>query len=323
MLSTRFRALTLGLALCAGLSASRPQAAAAQAADRVLTGHVLKKGEPVAGAAVTLHRVTSAASGPIATASSGSDGGFTFRLPPADTGFAVFFTTVDYLTVRYFGPPLHRDEASSGYQVTVYDTVSALPGAVRTARRDVVLLPQNDGGWEVDEVLRVRNTADRSLVPGPGKSAWEFQLPAEAVDFEAGEGDVAPDQIRRVGDRVFLLASLVPGDREVFVRYRLPAGADLDSIGLKDGVDTMNVFVRQPAPEVTIAPLVAKPPVTVQGESFLQFTGTDLKPGTTLALSWTSPTKLPFSPLVAGIGTAIVVLALGTAAAVRNRAQTV
>src|SRR5690606_9720451 len=136
--------------------------------------------------------------------------------------------------------------------------------------------PQNGGGWEVDEVLRVRNTSDRSLVPGPGKSSWEFQLPAAAIDFEAGEGDVAPDQIRRVGDRVFLLASLVPGDREVFVRYRLPASADLDSIGLTDGVDTMNVFVRQPAPKVTIAPLAAKPPVTVQGESFLQFTGTDL-----------------------------------------------
>jgi hypothetical protein len=327
VLSIFSRAILPGLALCAGLAlASRPAAAqlpdsapaAARTGPRVLNGRVLKKGVPVAGASVTLHRVTSAASGPVSTVASADDGGFRFTLPPADTGFSVFFTTVDYLTVRYFGPPVHTDEAGAGYQVAVYDTTSSLPGAVKTARRDVVLMPQNDGGWEVDEVIRVRNTGDLSLVASPGSHTWEFQLPTSAVDFEAGEGDVAPDQLRLVGDRVFLLASLVPGDREIFVRYRLPAGAE-SAITLPDGVDTMNVFVRQPSPEITVAPLVARPPVAVEGENFLQFSGTNLQPGTKLALAWVSPTRFPISPVTAGIGAAVLLLALGTAAAVRNR----
>jgi hypothetical protein len=319
VLFIRSRAFALGLALCAGLSLVLPSLATAQAGERVLTGHVVRKDTAVPGAHVTLHRVTAAASGPVATATSAADGEFRFVLPPADTGFAVFFTTVDYLSVRYFGPPVHRDEAATDYRVAVYDTTSSLPGAVRTARRDLVLLPQTDGSWEVDEILRVRNSADRTLVPHPGTPAWAFQLPTGAVDFETGEGDVAADQLRLVGDRVFLVTSVTPGDREVVVRYRLPAGVDASSIALEDGADTMNLFIRQPAPAFTAAPLIARPPVTVEGESFLQFSGTALKPGTTLALRWKAPAKLPVSPVVAGIGAALILLALGTAAAIRNR----
>lgn len=296
-----------------------PAPAAAQG-ERTLVGQVVKKGAPVGGARVTLHRVTSGASGPVASATSTADGAFDFDLPPADTGFAVYFTTVDYLTVRYFGPPVHPDDPAGRYEVAVYDTTSSLPGAITTARRDMVLLPQTDGSWEVDEVLRVRNSADRALVSHGGLPAWEFQLPEGATEFEAGEGDVAPDKLRRVGDRVFLVSSLVPGDREVFVRYRLPAGTDASSILLGGGTDTMNIFVRQPSPELTVAPLTAQPPVTVQGESFLQFSGTDLAPGTTLAMEWSSPAKPPISPVAAGIAAALVLLGVGTAAAVRNRA---
>jgi hypothetical protein len=272
----------------------------------------------MAGVPVTLHRVTSTASGPVATRTSGADGSFRFTLPPADTGFAVFFTTADYLSVRYFGPPVHRDETTTGYQVEVHDTTSSLPGALKTVRRDLVLLPQTDGGWEVDEVVRVLNTSDRTLVPRPGQGAWDFHLPEGAVDFETGEGDITPDQLRVVGDRVFLVSSLVPGDRDIYVRYRLPAGRSSSAIPLQDGADTVNVFVQQPSPDVTVAPLVARPPVTVQGEKFLQFSGTSVAPGTKLALHWSAPAHLPFSPVVAGIGAAVLLLAVGTAAAVLN-----
>jgi hypothetical protein len=317
--------LALGLALCAGLSSARtlfaapPPAAAQEPGGRVLVGRVLKAGAPVAGVPVTLHRVTAAASGPLATRTSGADGSFRFTLPPADTGFAVFFTTADYLSVRYFGPPVHRDETTTGYEVAVHDTSSSLPGALKTVRRDLVLLPQTDGGWEVDEIVRVRNTSDRTLVPQPGQGTWEFHLPAGATDFETGEGDVTAEQLRVVGDRVFLVTSLVPGDRDVYVRYRLPAGREASAVTLRDGADTVNVFVQQPSPEITVAPLVARPPVTVEGEKFLQFSGTSVAPGTSLALHWSAPARLPFSPVVAGIGAALLILAVGTAAAVRNR----
>jgi hypothetical protein len=314
----------LGLALCAGLATVRdlvaaPPAAAQEPGSRVLVGHVLKAGAPMAGVPVTLHRVTSSASGPLATQTSGPDGGFRFTLPPADTGFAVFFTTADYLSVRYFGPPVHQDEATSGYEVAVHDTTSSLPGALKTVRRDLVLLPQTDGGWEVDEIVRVRNASDRTLVPRAGQGTWDFQLPEGATDFQTGEGDVTPDQLRLVGDRVFLVTSLVPGDRDVYVRYRLPAGHSSSAITLRDGADTVNVFVQQPSPEVTAAPLVARPPVTVEGEKFLQFSGTSVAPGTRVAIRWKAPAHLPFSPVVAGIGAAVLILAVGTAAAVRNR----
>jgi hypothetical protein len=118
---------------------------------------------PLPGIPVTLHRVTPSQSGPLDQQVSGADGSFRFALPPADTAeFEVFFATAEYATVRYFGEPIHRGAAVVDYAVEVFDTASALPGAVRVARRDLVLLrrPRGDG-------RRTRSSGSTMALTGP------------------------------------------------------------------------------------------------------------------------------------------------------------
>ncbi|HEX6068856.1 MAG TPA: hypothetical protein VFZ18_03515, partial [Longimicrobiaceae bacterium] len=232
-----------GAAACAAAALLMVSSAWAQTdAERSLEGTVRLGDQPVPSVPVTLHRVTPNESGPLGQQVSGADGSFRFALPPTDTAdFEVFFATAEYATVRYFGEPIHRGAAVVDYAVEVYDTASALPGAIRVARRDVVLLPEAQGGWEANEIIRLHNGADRTLVSAGGMPTWEMMLPPGITDFQAGEGDLTAAEVSRMGDRVLVLAPLIPGDRELFLRYRIPESLELAVLEIGAPTDTMNV----------------------------------------------------------------------------------
>lgn len=310
-----WRHLLCGAALA--LLSTLPTDSAAQTES--LAGRVLKAGSPVRGAQVTLHRVTPRASGVVARQQTSPDGRFLFRLPPPDTGgFTVFFATVDHLSVRYFGAPIHPGEVAADYLVEVFDTTSSLPGAVSVARRDLILLPETEGGWVVNEVVRIVNRGRKALVPRGGMPAAHFFIPDGAVDFEAGEGEAAATDVRLMGDRVLLTASLVPGPRELLIRYRLPATLRGAEIAIADATDTFNVFVRQPSPEIRVDGLSSTRVVNFENERFVQYGGIAVRPGSEVRVTW-ARTGLPVSPVAAGVVAALLVLAAGSWAAFRNR----
>jgi hypothetical protein len=286
-----------------------------------MVGRVVKGADGVPGVPVTIHRVTQDSSGVVAQLRSDPSGTFRFTLPPVDTtaGFAVFFATADYQAVRYFGAPLHRDEPRTDYRVVVYDTTSEAAAAqsIRTVRRDLVMLPTSDGGWEVNEVVRLRNTGDRTLVSASGMPTWGFHIPAAATDFEAGEGEAQGGEVSRMGDRVLVLASLVPGDRELFVRYRLPGDAERE-LSVAGPADTLNVFVRQPAAPLTVQGATRTQEVEAQGERFMQYGALGLAEGASLRVSW-SGTGPPVDPIVAAVALTLLLLAGGSWAALRGR----
>jgi hypothetical protein len=323
------RAVLVAAALSLGLAPPSPSSltvAAAQSAPgagdslEVLRGRVVKDGAPVAGVAITLHRVTPTVSGELETRSTGADGGFEFRLPRADTAsFSVFFATAEYQAVRYFGRPLHPDEVAGDYLVEVHDTATVLTEPVRIARRDVVLIPEQAGGWEVNEIVRIRNPSSQTLVSRSGMPAWEFRIPAAAVDFEAGEGEVLADEVRRMGDRVFLLTPLIPGERELFLRYRIPGSERRIALPSDSGVDTINVFVRQPSPVVTVEGLQTTEVLTAGQERFLRYGGADFEPGSAVSLAWKASATPPISPNAAAVGVTVLVLLFGLAFARRSR----
>jgi hypothetical protein len=314
-------AVALALALAALMS---PLPLAAQSGPGApateLLGRVHRGPAPVAGAEVTLHRVSPSASGPVGRAVTDAGGQFRFALPATDTAaFVVFFATVEHQSVRYFGPPVHEREIGAGYAVEVFDTTSTVqPGVVRTARRDLVMIPQTDGGWTVNEIVRVHNAGDRTLVSADGMPTWEIRLPQGAVEFEAGEGDVAPDEVRLMGDRVLLVGALVPGERELFLRYRLPATARGTVLPVQAPVDSMNLFVRQPGPTVTATGMTSTKTLTVEGEQFVQYGAANLPAGTDVRLRWESAGAAPVDPVWAGLAVTVMVLAVGTVAALRR-----
>lgn len=289
-----------------------------RAEPETLGGRVVHDGAGVADADIALHRVTPDSSGIRATSRSADDGSFSFTLPPADTtGFTVYFVTADHLGVRYFGAPVHPGDAPGEYLVEVRDTTSAAGDALRVARRDLVLLPHADGGWEANEVLRLRNSASRTIVSAGGMPTWTMSLPEGLEEFEAGAGDLPEDQIQRMGDRLLLVSPIVPGEREIFLRYRIPRGREAE-LAAGSPIDSFNLFVKQPSPGVTVSGMRPVEVVTVEGKRFLQLSGADLDADAPLRMEWQSSTP-PIDPVLAGVGAAVLVVLIGAGAAFRYR----
>lgn len=291
-------------------------------AQEELRGRIVQAEEGVSGVEVELHRVTRDTAGVVARTRSGANGEFRVALPPRDTlGFTVYFATATHLGARYFGAPLHPNDTWDDYAITVYDTVSVTPGdaAVRVQRRDLILIPESGGAWEVNELFRVVNHAQRTLIGAEGKAIWEFEVPAQATDFELGEGEFGGADLVRMGNRVLLTAPLVPGPRELYVRYRIPRSADPElAVPIATATDVFNVLVQQPAPAVTVAGLSPSDPLDVEGRRFATYIGAHLEPGAAIALSWDS-TGPPVDPRTAALATVGAFLLLGAAVAVRQR----
>ncbi len=284
-----------------------------------LTGRVTLEEAPIGGVPVELHRVTSATSGVIDRTVTDAAGGFHFRLPPLDTtGFTVFFTTAEHGGVRYFGRPLHPNDDPDDYRVAVFDTTSAPAEPPRLTRRDLVLMPQNDGSWEVNEIVRFTNAGTRTVVSASGMPTAEVDLPAGATDFEAGDGDAPADQVQRMGDRVLLLLPLIPGERELFFRYRLASRPSRTEIAMRVPTDTMNLFVRQPSPRLTVDGLSLAEIVEVESERFLRFSSSGDAAGGPVAIQWQSGGP-PVSPITAAVALTVMVLLVGGVFAFRNR----
>lgn len=312
----------LSLSVFALVLATVPLPSAAQApAAESLAGRVVLDGAGVADVEVALHRVTPDSSGIVATARSRSDGSFRFPLATPDpTGFTVYFVTADHLAVRYFGAPVHPGDSPERYLVEVRDTTSAADGAVRIARRDVVLVPHADGGWEANEVVRVRNRGSRTVVSRGGLPTWAMEIPAGVEEFEAGAGDMPTEQIQRMGDRVLLTSPILPGDREIFLRYRIPRGSTAE-LGSGGAVDSLNLFVQQPAPRLTVTGLRPVEVVSVEGRRYLQLSGSGLAPDASLRMEWERSAPL-VDPVWAGVGAAVLLVLMGAGAAVWNRPRT-
>lgn len=289
---------------------------------QTLEGRVRMGEKGVSGVPVELHRVTRDSAGVVQRGTTGPDGAFTFTLPPPEEGgFSVLFGTAEFRGVRYFGAPIHSSEPLAGYTVEVHDTLSAsaAPGAVRVVRRDLILLPEEDGSAEANEIVRIRNTAERTLVPGARGFSWAFHLPEGAAAFEVGEGQLSSESVKRMGDRVLLTASLPPGEHEVFVRYRLGREARRTALPLAPGTDSLNLFVRQPSAELTVAALPAPSAVRVDRETFLRFSGAGLEGTPEVVLEWDRAAPPPVDPRVAAVVVTGLLLAAGAGVAARRR----
>ncbi|HSU14991.1 MAG TPA: hypothetical protein VLK66_12885 [Longimicrobium sp.] len=315
-------AARLALVLLAALALAAPLAA-----QRVLNGRVVKAGRGAPGVRVQLHRVTRDTRGQIDSTVSAAGGRFSIPLPPDDpaAGFTVFFATAIADGVRYFGPAVHPEDPAAQYAITVYDTTSsaALADSVRVSRRDVFLAPNMDGSMEVGEIVRLRNPSARTLVAEP-KPLLSIALPPGSDAFEAGEGDRADSAkvtfggMVRMGDKAWFTQPLIPGDREFFFRYKLPANVKRMPVALGRPTDTLFVYVREPAPDVKARGLGSGAPYSVQGENFTRYLATGLRAGAAPALDWRGPQPPPVDPRWLALGIAGAILAGGAVYAARR-----
>jgi hypothetical protein len=291
---------------------------AAPAPAQTLAGRVVRSGAPASGVTVELHRVTRNTRGPVSTVTTGAAGDFSIALPPVqDTaGFTVFFATATTDGVRYFGPVVHGAAGDTNYRIEVFDTTTsrAVADSVRVTRRDVVM---------------VAGSARRTLVPDATRPLFGIAIPKGSTAFQAGDGGPEsdspqagasqnPGDVVRVGDRVWVAAPLVPGGRDLIFRYRLPASPRQAALPVEHTTDSVNVYVKQPAPEMEVAGLAKPKPYEAEGDNFLLFSGAQVRAGSSLGLDWRGPTPSPVDPRWAALALTGLVLAAGAWLGVRR-----
>ena len=196
---------------------------------------------------------------------------------------------------------------------------------MQALRRDVILSPAGDGGWEVAELVRLRNPGSRTLVPDRERPVVGISLPPGATAFEAGEGDqqgadsARAGELVKVGSRAWVQPPFVPGERDFVFRYRLPAKPQRVVIPVDRSTDSISVFLRQPAPDAEVQGLAEVEAFTAEGERFRRFSGAGLRPGASVVLDWRGPLPAPIDPRWTAVLVAAVILAAGGWLASRRR----
>jgi hypothetical protein len=232
---------------------------------------------------VILHRVSTGStggSGEVDTTTVGPGGEFQFLLPAvpdADIQGDIYFASVDFDGVLYFGPAITAPEQlDSLYVVEVFQAEEvplegvSLPVEVRS-----MFIEFAGDEWVTTDVFVIGNRGTRTLVAQEGGVVWSFPLPPGATEPELGEGDMPPDAVTFEGGRVVVSAPLPPGDRVLMIRYRL---AELAStIPAPGRTDVFELLVKEPFPPLRVEGLEPVDVVSLgQGTSYRRYGASEL-----------------------------------------------
>jgi len=219
-----------------------------------VSGRVLLGGRdsvPLRGNWVILHRVTRQSAGPIDSVRTDAAGRYRMQLPrphaTADSG-AAYVVSTQHDSLAYFSLPLNvLGRTAVGVEdLVVYPATTGMP-TIELARRLVTIgLPGTDGTREVLEILELQNAGlstritDDTLVP-----TWSGAIPSSAIQFQAGQGDISPEAMKRVGDRVFVLGAIPPGQvKQLSYGYMLPAGVGRLPIPIDQPTRDVNLLIE-------------------------------------------------------------------------------
>ena len=219
-----------------------------------VSGRVLLGGldsVPLRGNWAVLHRVTRESAGPIDSVRTDATGRYRMQLPrpraAADSG-AAYVVSTQYDSLAYFSLPLNvmGRTAVRVEDLVVYKASKGTP-TIELARRLVTIgLPGTDGTREVLEILELQNSGvstritDDTLVP-----TWSGAIPPSAIQFQAGQGDISPEAMKRVGDRVFVLGAIPPGQvKQLTYGYTLPAGGGRLPIPIDQPTRDVNLLIE-------------------------------------------------------------------------------
>jgi hypothetical protein len=239
-------------------------------------------------------------------------GRFAFELPsvpdPGGRG-EVYFASVRYGGVVYFGPPVTRAlELDSIYRIQVYDTITAPPGGAPIPLGVRYILAETvEGGWQITDLLQLDVIGERTWVEGPEGVTWRYPMPAGIGAVQVGGGDLPAELTRFPEGAVEFTGPLSPGSRQLVMRYRLDSLSL--TIPLPGGVGEMEFLVQEPAPPVRVTGLAPTESVEMEpGVRYRRYAGAELDRGVVQILEGEGPASLPLEWLA-------VILGLGLAGA--------
>lgn len=260
-----------------------PSPTSTQRDPHILEGIVLEGDSTVDAATVILHRVSSdsvEASGEVESTTVGRGGAFRFSLPSvpdADIEGDIYFASVDYQGVLYFGTAITTlEQLDSLYEIRVFQAEAVPPEGVPLSvdTRDIFIEYVGDG-WVVIDLFVINNPGTRTLVAPENGVVWSYPLPLEAVEPVLGESDMTPDAVTFEGGRVRISAPLPPGTRMLIIQYRLEgSGATIPAPGITGRFELM---VKEPSPPLQVEGLAPIDIVALEpGSSYRRFGGTEL-----------------------------------------------
>ncbi len=263
----------------------------------------------VAGARVVLHRVSRQVQGPIDSVFAGPDGRFRFRYH-SDTS-AVYLLSSGYAGIEYFSSPLHTnsDLPDTGLVLFVSDTSSRAPIHVES-RHLVVSKPGSDGTRAALEIVVLGNDGSETRVARDSLTpVWGARLPAGALGFQVGQGDVGPDGLMLRNDSVVLVSPVAPGQKQLLYTYALPAAPGRVRMPVGDSIAVANVLLEEFDRTVTGGGIAKADSQQIESRSFQQWAG-PVPSGAVIEIDFPGNSVGWILPLLVG-GVALTLLLVG------------
>lgn len=270
---------TLTLVAVAVAVASPLGAAQTSPGSFVFRGEVLIGMQPADTGTAVLHRVSPLQSGPVDSVAV-NGGRFEFRVDaaPESAGLDVYFASVRYRDILYFGAPVTGppDLEGEAYVVRAYPTVGARPDlAIPVTVRNVFVEKADPGpGWFVTDVFELENGMEFTVVASEEGATWSHPLPPGAVSFSVAPSDLRPEGASFSGGRVSVSTPIPPGELAYAFSYRIPA--DAFTLPMEGGALSMELLFREPAGQLTVTGLASVGPLDLEGVTFRRFAGREM-----------------------------------------------
>ncbi len=216
-------------------------------------------------------------------ATTDGDGAFSFAdVEPVDGGSYVL--VMDYEDMRY-SELVEAGDLDGGVELTVYEITRDI-SVISVQRQAMIIADINETGREIQalEVLSVRNTSDRTLLPeltnitNPADINFlRFSLPLDATELSVQStlpgGDTIP-----MGTGFALTAPVMPGEHEITYAYRFPYQGDSVTFSqrLIQGAERFQVLAPVALSQIQVSPLESRPSIDVGGTPYLVWETTQI-----------------------------------------------
>jgi len=228
----------------------------------------------VPGAAVQLHRVSTAAQGVVDSTRTDRAGRWHFRR--ALEAEANYLVSTQYAGIEFFTPPLSVDPArpDTGVQIMVADTSSSPGVRVPMASRHLLIQGGDSAGWRgvLDVVVFDNHTGFTKIAPDTTRPSVVMLLPPGAHQPELADGDIGPEAVRFRDGSLEVYSPLAPGEVSLTVQYLLPAAAEV-GIPFGDTVAVFNLLVDGEGTMIGGPPLEGPIPTDIEGRHFRRWSG--------------------------------------------------
>ncbi len=279
-----------GLALVLALIAGALLAVPAYADGGTIKGKVVNgtaNGGSVEGVEVTLTAYFGQTERNKNSTRTDAQGNFTFTGLDTTSSYS-YEATTNYQKGDYSAPRVSFSGAGDTKEVTlkVYDA-TADESVVKATAKHYVLVP-NKGQLEVQEILVLKNDTDRTFTGsrevGPDQRETGRYMPpsgAKNVDYS---GDLMSCCVVKQGAAVVDTMAITPGETQKVLLYKLPySGSSLSFTStLQQAVEKVQVLVPDTGIRASVAGLAAHGTQSIQGTSYLVFSGEKLPANTNL-----------------------------------------